>query len=363
MRVLFITSGSEDPGTRFRASQFFPYFEANGIRCTHRGAYGGWYNRLFDVPVLGPGYKLGCRLKRAVYGLEAWRYDAVVLQRTALDFTPLPERVLARLNPRVVLDVDDAVFLDPNGSAEAPRRERTFREVVRLSAHVIAGNDYLAEHARAPAKTTVIPTVIDTDRYRPLDGEARSGPLVIGWMGTAGNFTYFGPMLPAIRRVLDERPDTIFRIVSNAPFEPLRGHPQVEQVRWSEAAELDELRRFDVGIMPLVDSTWARGKNGFKLIQYMSVGRPVVASPVGVNPQILDGGGAGLLAGDGEEWHRALTRLCADAALRRDLGRAARARVVHRYSIRSVLDTYVDLFARVAAGRGRGGGGLENRNE
>lgn len=353
MRVLFLTCGTEDPGTRFRAAQFFPHFEANGIRCFHHGAYGSWYNDVFDVPGIGAAYKLATRGKRAALGLTAGRFDAVFLQRMALEFTSVPERVLARVNPRMILDADDAIYLDPNEGAGGARRERAFQRVVRTSAHVIAGNRHLAGHVDAPQKTTIIPTVIDTDRFTVRTRQAPGERVVIGWMGTAGNFKYFGALVPAIVQLLEENPRAVFRIVSNATYEPLRAHPRVEQVRWSEATELDELHGFDVGVMPLDDGPWTRGKNGFKLIQYMAVGCPGIASPVGVNPEIVDDGRAGLLASTSREWYQALSRLCADPALRASVGETARRRIVEHYSIASVLETYLDLFSRVVAGDSR----------
>jgi len=355
MNLLFLTCGTEDPGTRFRAAQFFPYLEAEGFRCFHRGAYGPRYNDVFDVPGIGAAYKVAARGKRAAYGLWAARFDAVFLQRLAFDGSSFPEAVLARVNPRMILDVDDAIFLNPNNGRESARRSRAFRGAVGRAAHVIAGNRFLAGHADAPEKTTVIPTVIDTERYVPPRDRTPASRLVIGWMGTAGNFKYFGPLLPAIEQLLAERPDLVFRIVSNGTFGELERHPQVEQVRWSEAAEIQELTGFDIGVMPLVDSAWTRGKNGFKLIQYMAVGAAAVASPVGVNAEIADGGRAALLASSSAEWYQALTRLCHDAALRRQLGESARRRIVEHYSIASVLGTYLDLFSRVA------GGGPRNR--
>jgi glycosyltransferase involved in cell wall biosynthesis len=125
----------------------------------------------------------------------------------------------------------------------------------------------------------------------------------------------------------------------------------VEQVRWVEDRELEELRAFDIGLMPLVDSEWARGKCAFKLIQYMAVGRPVVASPVGASVDLLGGTRAGFLARDTRQWVDALRRLIGDAQLRRQAGEAARSRVVESYSVRSVLPVYLRLFERVATAR------------
>lgn len=350
MKVLFITGGTVDPATRFRVTQFFPYFEAAGIRCTHRGAYGDRYNALSHTPV-GPLYKLACRAKRATQTIDSRSYDIIFLQRTAFNGSAWPERLAAKRNPRIVYDFDDAVFLGASGDPDC-RRQRAFAEVVQVSAHVIAGNEYLAQHTGAREKTTIVPTVIDTTRFTPGE-EARddSGRLVIGWMGTAGNFAYFPHVVPVIERILAEYPHIVFRIVSNAVYRALADHPRVEQVTWSAETELEELRSFDIGIMPLADTAWTRGKCGFKLIQYMSVGRPVVASAVGANLDIMAGSGAGHLARSPQEWSESLRNLIENAELRRELGANARRRITERYSVESVLGTLLELFEHVAAHR------------
>lgn len=349
MNVLFFVGGTQTPSSRFRVGQFIPHFESRGIRCTVRAAYGDRYNALAKGPI-GPLYKAATRMKRAALSIEAGRYDLVFLQRTALPQTALPERLTARLNPRVIFDFDDAIFLGPRGEPR-PARARTFRAVVDLSTHVIAGNEYLAAAAAVPEKTTIIPTVVDASRYVPAPPARDDGSVVLGWMGTTSNFHHLPLMLPAVLRVLDEVPGAVFRLVSNGPYEGMPDHPRIQQVVWSEEAELRELQGFDVGLMPLHDDPWARGKCGFKIIQYMSVQRPVVASAVGANREILAGEEPGFLATDPEGWYRSLRRLATDPGLRERMGRAARARVLERYSITSVIDRYVELFGRVAEER------------
>lgn len=343
--MLFLAGGTQEPSSRFRAHQFFPHFEARGIECTSRTAYGEAYNAVSRTPWAAP-YKLACRLKRAVQTLDSAAWDVVFLQRTALPHTALPERLASRRNPRLVYDFDDSVFLGADGLPDT-RRERAFRDAIALSAHVIAGNSFLAEYAAAPAKTSMIPTVVDTERFRPGPRQREGRPVVVGWMGTASNFDNLPVLVPAIERLLADNPDVIFRIVSNDVFAPLADHPRVEQVRWSEATELAQLQDFDVGVMPLNDTPWTRGKCGFKMIQYMAVGCPVVASAVGANVDIFRGSGAGALVADGEDWYGPLRALASDEALRRRCGAAARVRADASYSVASVVDRYVEIFERV----------------
>lgn len=354
MKVLFISTGVEEPASRFRVLQFLPHFERMGIECTSFSGYGASYNRIAQTPV-GPLYKLYCRGTRALRTLAVGGYDAVFLQRTALPTSALVERIAARRNPRIIFDFDDSIFLEPGprGRPNGPRSV-AFHQAIAASARVVAGNAFLAAAAGAPDKTIVIPTVVDTDRYTPeAPGGRRSGPVVIGWMGTSSNFPYLEEIVPAVRQLLDEQPGLVFRIVSNAPFQPLAGHPRVEQVPWSEETELASLRGFDIGVMPLEDTDVARGKCGFKMIQYMSVGTPVVSSAVGANVEILAGSGAGELVSPAGDWVTPLRALALNPERRHAMALAARRRIVQAYSVESVLGRYASLFESVARGGGR----------
>lgn len=346
MRALFFTVGRNTPAARYRVQQFFPHFEARGVQCELRTAYGDRYQAM-SRSRLGPLYKLGGRIRRAARTIDVADYDIVFLQRTALNASALPERIASRRNPRIIYDVDDSVFLHPSGRASW-RRKRAFDNAVRLSAHVICGNRHLAEVAGAPGKTSVIPTVVDTDVYRPASGDRRPGPTIIGWMGTASNFGSLALAVPALRAVLERYSDVRFRLVSNDTFGPLVGHPQVDQIRWSAERELEELRSFDIGIMPLPDNGLTRGKCGFKMILYMAVGCPVVSSAVGANVDIFEGSGAGRLPRHEGEWFDALMGLLADPDQRRVMGQAARRHAERHYSVSSVLDSYMEIFERVA---------------
>jgi glycosyltransferase involved in cell wall biosynthesis len=216
--------------------------------------------------------------------------------------------------------------------------------ICRLSAHVVAGNDYLASYARQHnVRVTVIPSSVDTERYRPALGP-RSGPLVIGWMGTATSQTHlelFAPML----RALSGAGDRELRVISDRP-------PKLPEVRftwrsWSSETELDELRAFDIGIMPMPDDPWAAGKCAMKALLYMAVGVPVVASAVGMNREVISHAENGLLAGSPEDFKAAVETLAQNPALRRSLGDAGRATVESRYSMRQCASRFGDVLRQV----------------
>jgi glycosyltransferase involved in cell wall biosynthesis len=349
LKILFMLEGVTIPASRFRVLQFLEHFEAAGVEATTWFGYGPEYNRLARTPY-GAVYKLGARLRRAAGAPLAATHDVVFVQRPSLPFTAWPEQVVAGLNGRVLFDFDDNLKVDGAG-AEVPSRARTFERLVALSARVIAGNAFLADQADAPEKTTVIPTVLDAQRYAPGPSRfAREEGPVIGWMGTSGNFPSVRTILPALERTLAAHPRAIARFVSNARMPELEGHPQVEQIAWRADEEVDQLRAFDVGLMPLEDTVLTRGKCGFKMIQYMSVGVPVVASAVGANVEIFEGSGAGSLVAPGEDWGEALGRAVGrPEGSRREVGEAGRARVLERYSVRGVLPEYLGLFDALAA--------------
>tara|TARA_R110002073_G_scaffold74100_2_gene181065 strand:+ start:55987 stop:57024 length:1038 start_codon:yes stop_codon:yes gene_type:complete len=342
MNILFLCEGSTVPASRFRVAQFLPHFEQAGIRATVRYGYGARFNQLSRTALSTP-YRLATRLKRAASVLDAGKYDLVFCQRPALPQSSLPEAFLRKLNPRIVFDFDDAIWLGPNG-VSAPRRRRAFDEITQLASHLIAGNNFLKNEANQPDKTSVIPTVIDADRYCPSAPDRKR--LVLGWMGTSGNFPFLAKLVPSLKRVLQKHPEAIVRLVSNAPFPALADHPQVEQVAWTAESELEELRSFSIGLMPLVSSELTRGKCAFKMITYMAVGTPVLVSDVGANREVFGTGGAGYLL-PSFDWDRELSELIENQATRDSMGEVGRAQVLEAYSVQSVLPRYLEIFENV----------------
>jgi glycosyltransferase involved in cell wall biosynthesis len=346
MKVLFLLEGTTVPASRFRVLQLLPAFEAIGVRPTVRYAYGDAYNRLLTTPWARP-YQLATRLRRAAAGFDAARFDVVFLQRPALPFSAAPEQVLARLNPRTIFDVDDSIWVEASG-AISPWRQRTFHDEVAAAAEVITGNGWLADQAAAPGKTTILPTVVDTDIYRPAPRKAGDG-LVIGWMGTMGNFPFVRTMLDDLRAVLDRHPGVRVQLVSNASLPDVEGDARFEQIRWTRETEVPLLQQFDIGLMPLPDTLATRGKCAFKMIQYMAVGRPVIASSVGANVEVFENTEAGALVAPGASWQPALERLIADAQFRQQAGERGRARIESAYSVKAVMPRYQEILERVAA--------------
>jgi glycosyltransferase involved in cell wall biosynthesis len=299
-------------------------------------------------PLLGDGYLqsiyAGKRispwmLMRAYAGRiavlrRAHRFDLLWIEKEL--FPNLPsffEWLLARLGVPYIVDYDDAIFHNYDRSRNPLKRllRTKIAAVMRHAALVVSGNPYLAGYARSAGAQNIqiLPTVVDAERYIPACGNNR-GRLVIGWMGSPTSARFLAPVLPVLERLSAEFP--IEFAVVGASIDAER-YPFVRCRPWSEATEAAEIGRFDVGIMPLFDDCWERGKCGYKLIQYMACAKPVVASPVGVNSEIVADGRSGFLANDAESWHAALSRLLTDRALRESMGRAGRSTVENRYCI------------------------------
>jgi glycosyltransferase involved in cell wall biosynthesis len=379
LRVLFLVEGEPLRGlsgpARFRVYQFVPWLERLGIECDVRPsrppkyilARDGVARRLRGRPWLTSAALMTVSAAMTVFRWPevraASRYDVVVLQRDLLPFRTIPpflERAAARRNPRVVFDFDDAIFTWPGRTPPAPGRRHWWRDqdkighVIAASRHVIAGNAMLATFARAwnPC-VSIVPTTVDLEFYTPRPPARDVTPVTVGWSGTSGNLGYLQAIAPALRAAHRVRPIRLL-IVCNRHSVPLDfGEVPVEQVEWTMQGEVPALHRMDIGLMPLPDDEWARGKCGFKAIQYMACEVPAVVSPVGVNAQLVADDVSGLHATTIEEWTRAVTTLSASPDLRRRLGEQGRRVVAREFSAQTWAGQFAAILRDVAGDRGR----------
>lgn len=258
---------------------------------------------------------------------SAPRFDGVFLQREIMsEFfydPPLFIFVLKLLNPNIVYDIDDAIWLLPPHSSMAGNRllsklaNMRFKWNVRLSKTIIVSTPYIADHARKlNPSVVVIPTLVETDKYfqkvhRPIK------PLVIGWIGGGGNVKYLQQVASPLSAIASTY-DIILRVISSRSIH-IKGVP-TEFRKWSKNTANQDLKAFDIGIMPLSDNAYTRGKGGFKLLEYMASGIPSVASPVGVNCNLIKNKENGFLANNSDQWQKALICLIKDSTLRQKIG-------------------------------------------
>lgn len=338
MKVLFICPyPREIASTRQRVLQYVPYLIQKGVVCHVSSFMSSNFYKFVYRPrrVLGKIYYTfsGCA-RRFNDLLNLSTYDVVFVQREAFPFgTTFVEQCLAARRP-VIYDFDDAIYrMNPAKPSLAPflRRPSKVTDVISLARCIIAGNRYLAEYAAQYNKhVRIVPTCIDTDNYTPPVSQDKEGTLVIGWIGSRTTISY----LLDIKDVLSDvakKYNVVFRVVAN---DTINLGFRTEFKQWTLDEELEDLRDFDIGIMPLPDNEWTRAKCGYKIIQYMSVGKPVVASPVGVNREIIQDGCNGYLAEGQKHWYEKLSALIEDGSLRTEFGKRGRRTVEERYSLK-----------------------------
>ncbi len=360
MLLMAVHAPDRTPSQRFRIEEFLPYLREQGIETDFSWALSADDAKTFygKVPASEKAKvvaRAGARQVKAVAPhLLRKRYDVIFVQREAFFLGgPWLEWLASRSAP-MIYDFDDAIWV--HQVSESNRRFAFLKNVnkvprlVELAHTVFAGNPYLANWARAfNGNVRVVPTTIDTEVYRP--GPAReeaSAPVVIGWSGSTTTVEHFQTALPALTRVKAKLGDRVrFKVIGDANYR----HEALGIVGegWRAETEVAELQKIDIGLMPLPDTEWARGKCGLKGLQYMALGIPTLMSPVGVNSDIVRDGENGFLPRSEEEWVERLCQLAQDAAARRRLGAAGRKTVVDEYSVLRWRDTYVELIRKAAA--------------
>lgn len=337
IRVAAFTGGVNVPSARFRVRQYISVLRGMGITIDEFPSSLGTYPpHSKAIRPLWMAGTLGARLPDIA---RSYRYDLTFFQREILSTLVTLEGFTKR--PRV-LDVDDAIFLH--------RKGRVARQLARLCDLIICGNDYLAENfARWNSNIAIIPTAVDTRRYMPKqDSQVEKQP-IIGWIGTSANFKFLYRIEPALFEVFRQWPKSKFRIIADS--EPIfREIPKdsIEFLRWSRENEVEGIQGMTIGIMPLDNSDWGKGKCSFKMLSYMACGLPVVVSPVGMNIEVLSLGKIGIGPSTQKVWTEALIELLSNEEKRKKMGRLGRRIVQEHFSIDVIAPKLAGCLREIA---------------
>lgn len=315
INLLVLLTKREPPSSRLRFRNCESELKKNDITTV-----------FFPIPS-GPVKRLGLFLMYR-------KFDVVIIQKKT-SFREFELRLMKLLNPNIIFDFDDAVMFHEleHGKPLTGKNMVKFLRTIKYCKAVVAGNKFLAQFAEQNCPSVyVASTPVDTRNYKIKDYSIKKRDILIGWIGVSGNLKYLEKIRAALKEISGNHENVKLKIISNEPL--FMDGVRTEFKKWNEEEEIDDLRTLDIGIMPLDNSLWARGKCGYKILQYMGVGIPVVASPVGINSEFIMQGENGYLADTVEEWIEYLELLIKDSGKREKMGLRGRETVENQYCVK-----------------------------
>lgn len=354
MKILFICPypSGQAPSQRFRFEHYFNELENQHIYFEIHSFFSDkTWNIIYSTKTFEKIYGIITGfINRFKLLFLISKFDFIFIHREATPLgPPICEWLIAKiLKKKIIYDFDDAIWLsdpDEKGTLKSLFKWKSkVRNICKWSYKVSVGNQYLAEYAKKyNSNVYIIPTVVDTENYhnpRKLKKENNES-ITLGWTGTHSTLQYLKKLIPLLKEVYFDQPFKLLIISNKAPdFE----FPEMEFIQWSLQTEIQDLYRVDIGIMPLTDDAWSKGKCGFKVIQYMSLEIPSLASVVGVNTKIIEHEKNGFLCSNEDEWRKYLIQLIKDKNLRSQIGLKAREKIIKDYSVRSTETDFLGLF-------------------
>lgn len=331
INIVGITQGVSVPSTRFRWSQYADDLNDAGFEVhEHISRFGAYPPASHN---LRPAWFAAAYAESLLRVLSSNRFDVRFLQRNLISRFCTLEPLLKK---PLIFDVDDAIFLGARGASA--------NRISKISSLTICGNDFLANHFSDFGSVVVVPTAVDTLRYS-VRSKRNNRFKVIGWSGSSSGFKYLYEIESVILSVLKKFEDVNFKVVADKP--PLFKSLPKERVvfeQWSADKEVEALQEFSIGIMPLEDSLWARGKCSFKMLTYMAVGIPVVVSPVGMNAQVLSHASCGFGPKNHDEWVNAISALLESSTLSESMGSVGRKIIEERYAKNVIGPKITDII-------------------
>jgi len=323
MRIAFLIKKFETPSSRYRILQYIPYLQEMGHDCTVLRIPQRFHTRFFAFRKMSD-------------------FALVVLQKKLLN--PLEFWFLRRYSKSLIYDFDDAImYRDSHINPNSQQRRQRFNRTVHNADWVIAGNQYLRE--KVPhSRVSIIPTPIDMQRYHAKIYRNEGKVVTLGWIGSKSTLAYLLDIKEVLEEIGRNFINVQLKIVCDTFFDCR--HLRVIKKPWRYEEEIEDLHSFDIGLMPLSDDLWSRGKCAFKLLQYLAVGVPVVASPIGMNSEVVHNHKNGFLALNEHEWLEWLKLLIQDQDLRRQLGQKGRELIKKDYALHLHSHRMGNLFSR-----------------
>ena len=323
-KVYFLIQEWEHPASRYRVLQYVPYLKESQAEA--------------NVALFPDSF---CKWMKLFSEIQD--YDIIFIQKKRLWHWQL--WYLRRKHIRIIYDFDDAVmFKSPvNGGGRSFKRQRTFARMVKYSDYVIAGNQYLKSKAMVYNKNIIIiPTSIDTDKYTIKDYSKSKEKVTIGWIGSESSLPFLKELTPAFDHLASQHEAIELKIICNYFFE-CKKMPVIKKI-WSLEDENTDLQDIDIGLAPLPDHEWTKGKCATKLLQYMAVGIPVICSPVGVHNEIIKEGINGFLAASIKEWTEKIDLLIKNKALRKTIGLEGKKTLESSFSLKANIPIFINII-------------------
>jgi len=358
MKAFFVTAGTKRAAaTRYRVSQYLPLFKKRGIEYDTFSITSDFMTRyMIKSPETGSVQRL---IYYALFLIErfirSWAiifraswYDRIFLQRVTF---PIGfERLLKRMNSNIIFDIDDAIFLpDVQGSDPLTKLKKFIKEhevkaILKVSSCVIVENDYIKKYvSQFCPHIYKIPGPIDTDRYF-VKKTKETKNVVIGWIGSPATTGYLNILNNVFSEIFRKYDNVSVHLIGVGRYSLPDG--KIEKIPWHYNTEVEELQKFDIGLMSMPDNEWTRGKLGCKMLQYMALGIPAIVSDTQTNREIMTNGVNGFLVKTEEEWINSIDRLMASNELRRTLGKNARSTIEEKCSLKRSVDLLVDILEK-----------------
>ena len=338
MKIAFLTKYSDlGASSRLRSYQYIPFLEKKGHSVKVYPFFDSNYLKsLYSGNKISKCSLLRFYFRRLINILRLYKFDVVVIEKECFPYLPSSFEMLAPLiNSSYIIDYDDAIFhnYDTGSKLKKAILSNKLDYLVKHSKMIHVGNDYLGKYMTSKGATTVkyLPTVVDFNRYSDVEVPRTTykSSVVIGWIGSPSTTKYLVNLIPTLELISKKFDIKLLAIgASHIESDIL----DIEIVEWTEDTEVESLSRIDVGVMPLNDSIWEKGKCGYKLIQYLALGKPVVASPIGVNKFIVDEN-VGFLASSEDEWYEKIHFLVSNEATRSNFGINGKKKVEQLFSL------------------------------